>query len=104
MTAGCVRQRRCLIPATGFYEWTKDEEDKRLPWHIYRADGGLIAFAGIWQRWERGDDAFVTCAIVTTRANTAMQQIHHRMPVSIEPEDWPLWLGEAGPGAARALP
>ena len=97
------RERRCLVPATGFFEWTKDEDGKRLPWHIYRADNAPIAFAGIWQTWERGEDAFVTCAIVTTGANEAMKQIHHRMPVSIEPADWSLWLGEAGTGAALLM-
>ena len=97
------RERRCLIPATGFFEWTKDADGKRLPWHISRADSEPIAFAGIWQFWERGEEAFVSCAIVTTGANEAMSQIHHRMPVSIEPADWPLWLGEAGSGAARLM-
>ena len=51
--AAC-RERRCLIPATGFYEWTKDGEGNRLPWYISAADGSPVAFAGIWQAWERG--------------------------------------------------
>ena len=95
-----VRERRCLIPATGFYEWTKDAEGKRLPWYIRPRDGGVIAFAGVWQDWARGDEAYTTCAIVTTSANTAMAEIHHRMPVSLAPADWGLWLGEEGKGAA----
>ncbi|WP_424969338.1 SOS response-associated peptidase [Dinoroseobacter sp. S76] len=100
--AAC-RARRCLIPATGFYEWTKTEAGARLPWYIHRRDGAPIAFAGVWQAWEAQDQAFVTCAIVTTRANQPMSKIHHRMPVSLPPEDWPLWLGEAGKGAARLM-
>ncbi|NNF70571.1 MAG: SOS response-associated peptidase [Rhodobacteraceae bacterium] len=100
--AAC-RERRCLIPATGFYEWTKDADGKRLPWYIHRRDGAPIAFAGIWQHWEREGEAMPTCAVVTTQANTSMAAIHHRMPVSIEPDDWPLWLGEAGKGAARLM-
>ncbi len=95
-----VRERRCLIPATGFYEWTKDAEGTRLPWYIRRADGEPVVFAGVWQDWARGDEAYRTCAIVTTGANKAMSAIHHRMPVTLEPDDWPLWLGEAGKGAA----
>ncbi len=100
--AAC-RDRRCLIPATGFYEWTKDEDGRRLPWYIHRADGAPLAFAGIWQDWERDGTRLRSCAIVTTGANARMSQIHHRMPLVLEPEDWPLWLGEAGRGAARLM-
>lgn len=100
--AAC-RERRCIIPASGFFEWTKDPEGKRLPWYIRRTDETPIAFAGIWQDWERGDTAFRTCAIVTTAANEAMSAIHHRMPVILQPGDWPLWLGEDGKGAATLM-
>lgn len=99
------RSRRCLIPATGFYEWTKDEHSKRLPWYITRADTAPIAFAAIWQDWRGAgqDETISTCALVTTAANDMMSQIHHRMPLILDPEDWPLWLGEAGKGAARLM-
>lgn len=97
------RHRRCLIPATGFYEWTKDAKGNRLPWYIHRRDGAPIAFAGIWQDWGQGEDRRPTCAIVTTAANRNMAQIHHRMPLILEAADWPLWLGEAGYGAARLM-
>ena len=97
------RDRRCLIPASGFYEWTKDAEDTRLPWYITRADGEPMVFAGIWQDWEREGEAFRTCAIVTCAANDAMAQIHNRMPVVLAPADWPLWLGEKGKGAAKLM-
>ncbi len=99
--AAC-RERRCLIPATGFYEWTKDTAGNRLPWYIFREDSAPIAFAGIWQSWGK-DDPQETCAIVTTAANTAMSAIHHRMPLILEPDDWGLWLGEEGKGAARLM-
>jgi len=94
------RARRCLIPADGFYEWTRSPDDQRLPWYIHRADGAPIAFAGIWQVWDRGEAPLATCAIVTTAANPALAAIHDRMPVCIAAPDWPLWLGEAGIGAA----
>ena len=102
--AAC-RERRCLLPATGFYEWTKSPEGKRLPWYIHRADGAPLAFAGIWQDWTMPDTdtTWRTCAVVTTGANDPMQAIHHRMPVILEPADWPLWLGEAGKGAATLM-
>ena len=98
-----ARDRRCLIPATGFYEWTKDSEGKRLPWYIHSRERETLAFAGVWQVWEKGDAPLVTCAIVTTQANQAVAAIHHRMPVILGPEDWPLWLGEAGKGAATLM-
>lgn len=98
-----ARERRCLVVATGFYEWTKTEEGNRLPWYIHRPDGAPIAFAGVWRVWERDDTALTTCAIVTTAANQNMAQIHHRMPLILEPDDWSLWLGEAGKGAALLM-
>ncbi|PTX54243.1 putative SOS response-associated peptidase YedK [Litoreibacter ponti] len=102
-----VRHQRCLIPATGFYEWTKDADGNRLPWYIHPDDGGTLAFAGIYQHWkgqEKGAEVeHVTCAIVTTEASPKMQAIHHREPVTLAPQDWPLWLGEAGKGAAKLM-
>ena len=98
-----ARDRRCLIPATGFYEWTKNSEGNRLPWYIHSVERETLAFAGVWQVWEKGDAPLVTCAIVTTQANQAVSAIHHRMPVILGPEDWPLWLGEAGKGAATLM-
>lgn len=98
-----ARERRCLIPATGFYEWTKDEDGNRLPWYIAPTDGELLAFAGVWQSWEHGDTHLKACAIVTTGANQTMSAIHHRMPVILGEDDWPLWLGEAGHGAATLM-
>ncbi|WP_226779393.1 SOS response-associated peptidase [Oceaniglobus trochenteri] len=97
-----VRLRRCIVPASGFYEWTKDEAGNRLPWYITRADGSPMAMAAVWQGWGE-DDPVNTCAVVTTGANAAMSAIHHRMPVILEPEDWALWLGEAGHGAAPLM-
>ncbi|MFZ7091906.1 SOS response-associated peptidase [Primorskyibacter sp. 2E233] len=100
--AAC-RERRCLIPATGFYEWTKDEGGARLPWYIRPAGEGPLVFAGVWQDWERDGEAYRTCAIVTCGANAQMSAIHHRMPVILAPEDWGKWLGEEGRGAATLM-
>ncbi|MDF3415689.1 SOS response-associated peptidase [Sulfitobacter sp. M57] len=99
-----ARTRRGLIIASGFYEWTKDGEGGRDPWYITRRDGGALALAAVWQDW-RGQDGVsqMTCTIVTTGANAPMQAIHHRMPVIVAQEDWPLWLGERGKGAATLM-
>lgn len=97
------RERRGLMAATGFYEWTKDPDGNRLPWYITRQDGAPIVFAMIWQDWTKGEDRLRTCAIVTCAANDAMAQIHHRMPVILEPDSWGKWLGEEGAGAATLM-
>ena len=98
-----ARERRCLIPASGFYEWTKDAQGNRLPWYIHPSDGDMLVFAGVWQDWERDGQAMRTCAIVTCAANATLAPIHHRMPVILAPKDWALWLGEAGHGAATLM-
>lgn len=100
--AAC-RERRCIIPADGFYEWTKDEEGNRLPWYIHPTGEGPVAFAGVWQVWDKGDAPMTTCAIVTTTANAPMSAIHHRMPVTLTPDSYGLWLGEKGKGAATLM-
>ena len=94
-----VRARRCILPASGFYEWTGGPAKTRLPYYITRSDGAPMAFAGLWQRW--GD--LVTCAVVSTGAGPGMAGIHDREPVILDPTDWPLWLGEAGHGAAALM-
>ena len=97
------RERRCLIPATGFYEWTKDEEGNRLPWYITNSDGSPLVFAGVWQDWERDGEALTTCAIVTTSAGDAMSEIHHREPVTLTPDTWSQWLGETDKPASPLM-
>ena len=100
-----VRERRCLIPATGFYEWTEAADGSRLPWYFHPVDEAALAFAGLWQDW--GPDALATCAIVSCAAGPTMAEIHHREPVTLAEADWPLWLGEADGKAAplmRAAP
>lgn len=100
--AAC-RTRRCLIPATGFYEWTKDADGNRLPWYITSPEQKPVVFAGVWQRWDKGEEPLTTCSIVTTAANQPMSTIHHRVPVIIAEQDWGFWLGEAGIGAAKLM-
>ena len=94
-----IRQRRCLVLASGFYEWSAGEDGARLPWYVTRRDGAPLALGGLWSPWQ--DRA--TCAVVTLGAGPNMSHIHDREPLILEPEDWPLWLGEAGHGAARLM-
>lgn len=91
-----VRSRRCIVPASGFYEWSTGPKGEKLPWYFARSDGAPLALAGLWQRWGDID----TVAILSTEAGPGMAGLHHREAVVLEAADWPLWLGEAGHGAA----
>jgi putative SOS response-associated peptidase YedK len=86
-------ERRCLIPADGFYEWLSDERGKRPIW-ISRPDGELFAFAGVWAELpSRGSDEVLhSCAIVTCEPNRLIRPIHDRMPVVLHPEAEAAWL------------
>jgi len=83
--------KRCLIPATGFFEWRK-EEDRKQPYLIRLRDGKPFAFAGLWEKWEGPSGTYYGCAILTTKPNTLVARIHDRMPVILEPENEDLWL------------
>jgi putative SOS response-associated peptidase YedK len=85
------RQRRCLIPASGFYEWAK-KGGRKQPYHVRRPDGLPLAFAGLWDRWEGPGGPLLTCAIITTAANELVKPLHDRMPAIIRPEDFARWL------------
>jgi putative SOS response-associated peptidase YedK len=88
------KRRRCLIPADGYYEWTKAGK-KKIPMYIQHADRALFAFAGLWESWKKPDgDWLQTCTILTTEANERVRPIHHRMTVIIEPEEYALWLSQ----------
>ena len=88
------KHRRCLIPATGFYEWQKRESGKQA-FHIHRADQQIFAFAGLWEQWQHGADALYSCTIITTAATELMLPIHDRMPVIIPVEHYHQWLDKS---------
>ena len=98
------RQRRCLIPADGFYEWRATPQGKR-PLHYRLKDGGPMALAGIWDCWKGSGETLFTCAIVTTTANEVVEPVHDRMPVILPPEAWEQWLdpGESDPAELLTL-
>ena len=87
------RQRRCLVLADGFYEW-HTEGGVKVPYFISLASGEPFAFAGLWENWssKETDETLQTTTIITTQANEYLSQLHHRMPVVMEPGNADRWL------------
>ncbi|ELK48915.1 SOS response-associated peptidase [Halobacillus sp. ACCC02827] len=86
-----IQERRCLLLADSFYEW-KQTEDGKQPMRISRKDGRVFAFAGLWDKWGKGDGDLFTCSILTKEADAFMNPIHHRMPVILSRETSQNWL------------
>ena len=86
------KKRRCLIPASGFYEWKATGKKQRQPYAIRLADDKPFAFAGLWECWEGPDGPVESCTILTTTPNDLMGTIHSRMPVNMDPRDYEQWL------------
>lgn len=85
-------KRRCLIPATGFYEWQANGKTKQ-PYYFSDKSGAPFALAGLWESWKAPDGSVVrTTCIITTAANELMAPVHDRMPVIVEAADWQRWL------------
>ena len=101
--ANASRERRCLIPCSGFYEWSKDLEGNKTPWFIKRIDNKPMVFGGVWQEWSDESGIIKTCAIVTTASNSKLSKIHRRLPLVLETSDWGFWLGEEGHGASTLM-
>ena len=85
--------QRCVVPATGFYEWEKQGRE-RLPWLFQRRDGEPLAFAGLWDRWQDpiDDSVIESVTVVTTTPNEMLSRIHDRMPVLLDEDSAPAWL------------
>ena len=93
------KRGRCLVPASGFYEWKRGGDDKQ-PYYITMADGSPMTFGGLWDAWtdpETGEE-IRSCTIVTTEAEGFMTEIHHRTPVILTPDEFGEWVsGDAAP-------
>jgi putative SOS response-associated peptidase YedK len=86
------RRQRCLIPASGFYEWKLLPDGKsKQPYYICAKDSPL-SFAGLWETATVDEVTLDSCTIITTESNTLMRPIHDRMPVILPPEVWDAWL------------
>ena len=99
------RRRRCIVPASGFYEWQKRGRVKQ-PYHIRLREGNVMAIAGLWDRWEGpGAAPIESCTLLTTEANELVAPLHDRMPVILSPENYDRWLDPSvtDPAAVRTL-
>ncbi len=101
------RERRCLIPADGFFEWERRGDRGKLPHYIHRASGEPLALAGLWDRWraEPGADPLVTCSILTGDPSELVARLHNRMPVMLPEHTWDAWLDPTNrePGDIRRV-
>lgn len=84
------RRRRCLVPADAFFEW---RAASRQPFRIYLRDGVPFGFAGLWESWTGEDgEVIASCTLLTTEANADLRELHDRMPVILDPDDYATWL------------
>jgi putative SOS response-associated peptidase YedK len=105
MFRDAFRRNRCIIPASGYYEW-RTMSDGKQPYYITPRNDSILSFAGLWDEWDRVNNETVTsCTIIITDANSFTRTIHDRMPVVLEREKVGAWLsGEAGTELLRPAP
>ena len=90
------RSRRCIVPASGFYEWQKTAKGAKQPFYFYLKEKEVFGFAGLWEEWldKQTGELTETCTIITTEANEVLKPIHDRMPVILKNGDYDFWLDE----------
>jgi putative SOS response-associated peptidase YedK len=108
-----VRRRRCLLPASGYYEWQPIAQPSgkpvKQPWYISPKDAPCFAMAGLFEAWrapgaDEGAPWLLTCCVITTDASPRVAHIHDRMPVMIAPEHWAAWLARSNQDASTLPP
>jgi putative SOS response-associated peptidase YedK len=99
--------QRCLVVTDGFYEWRKLDAKNKQPFAVAIPDGAMMVFAGLWDEWrdKSSGEVVKSCTVITCEPNELVATLHDRMPVILDPQDWPKWLGEepATPEELKAL-
>ncbi len=97
MFRSAFRRSRCVVPASGFYEW-RPESGGKQPYYITAADGSILLIAGLWETWTdpATNEPVKSCTLIVTSANNSMAAIHDRMPVFLQRGDADRWLAIAG--------
>ncbi len=90
------KARRCLIPADGWFEW-QHQAGRKQPYFLTAVDGAPLSFAGLWDSWDKEGHRVETFTIITTQACPALQEVHHRQPAIVRPQDFDAWLDPATP-------
>lgn len=90
------KSHRCIIPASGFYEWQKASKGAKQPFYFYLKDKEVFGFAGLWSQWsdKQSGEIIKTCTIITTEANSVLEPVHDRMPLILKEKDYDDWLDE----------
>lgn len=103
-----VRRRRCLLPASGYYEWQAGPTAKtpKQPWYFSAPDGQPLAMAGLFEAWRpsESEEWLLTCCVITTAPNAVAAAVHDRMPVLLAPADWAAWLSRSQQAPAVLAP
>ncbi len=87
------RRRRCLVPATGFYEWLVRPSGRKEPYYVSPPEGGILAMAALWEHWQGADGSEMeTVALMTRASRPPTLAIHPRTPVLLQPEQFDTWL------------
>jgi len=101
---GLISKHRCVVIADGYYEWKRSGK-RKIPHYIYSQNRGLLPMAGLWSsRAGPGGDTENTYTVITTDARTTVRTVHHRMPVILDRETFPLWLDVNNVSVTDALP
>lgn len=95
------KKRRCILPVSGYYEWTGEPGNKQ-PFYFHRADNTPLILAGLWETWKHGDNVVDSCTVITKASAGNLTDYHHRMPVFLDREDVGTWL-QGTESAAQAL-
>ena len=106
MFRDAFKRTRCLIPASGYYEWLNTPTGKQ-PYYYTVGDGSPLTFAGLWDQWKNIEtgESLKSCTIIITNANDLAAKVHDRMPVLLQPKDFDRWLaGTSGTELLRPAP
>ncbi len=93
------RHKRCLVPASGYYEWKTGPRNEKTPYYFHLKSGEPFAFAGLWDVWGEAADKVVTCCTITVPPNELAATVHDRMPLIIPRERFDRWLSPDTPMA-----
>ena len=90
-----IQEASLPVVADGFYEWKR--ENGKTPYYFRLKDESPFAFAGLYERWEKGDEPVESCTLITCEANGIVGAVHNRMPVILKPDDYARWIDTERP-------